>query len=87
MSALNRFLGDSPMRVIVKLIVISLIVGFLMSVFHWTPWDIYRALRETVLRIWHMGWDALGNFVQYIILGAMVVVPAFLIVRVLNFRR
>jgi hypothetical protein len=86
-SALTRFLGDSPLRVIVKLTVISLIVGFLMNVFHWTPWDIYDALRDTMARIWNMGWEAIGDFLRYIIFGAMVVVPVFLIIRILNIRR
>lgn len=87
MSALTRFLGDSPLRVIVKLAVVSLIVGFVMSVFHWTPWDIYDAVRDTVVRIWNMGWEAVGDFLRYIVLGAMVVVPVFLIIRFLNLRR
>ncbi len=30
---INRFLGDTPGRTLVKLIVVSLIVGFVMSVF------------------------------------------------------
>ncbi|WP_163265080.1 DUF6460 domain-containing protein [Chelativorans alearense] len=87
MSALTRFLGDSPLRVIVKLLVISLIVGFVMSAFHWSPLDIFYALRDMVLRIWDMGFAALGNFLGYILLGAMIVVPAFLILRLLSFRR
>ena len=87
MSALTRFLGDSPLRVIVKLIVISLIVGFIMSAFHWTPWDVFYAIRDTIVRIWNMGWAALGDFFGYILLGAVIVVPAFLILRLLNYRR
>lgn len=87
MSALTRFLGDSPLRVVIKLIVVSLIVGFVMSVFDWSPWDLYDALRDGVMRIWNMGFDALGRFAGYILLGAVVVVPAFLILRLINYRR
>ncbi|MDZ5697101.1 DUF6460 domain-containing protein [Chelativorans sp. M5D2P16] len=87
MSALTRFLGDSPLRVIVKLLVVSFIVGFLMSAFHWSPWDIFDALRDMVLRIWNMGFAALGNFFGYIVLGAVIVVPAFLVLRLLSYRR
>ncbi|WP_173934999.1 DUF6460 domain-containing protein [Chelativorans sp. Marseille-P2723] len=87
MSAMTRFLGDTPLRVIVKLVVISLIVGFVMSAFNWTPWDVAYALRDTVLRIWNMGWAALDNFLSYILLGAVIVVPAFMIIRLLNYRR
>ncbi len=87
MSTLTRFLGDSPLRVIVKLAVVSLIVGFVMSAFHWTPWDVLYTLRDTALHIWDMGFAALDNFLGYILLGAVIVVPAFLILRLLNFRR
>ncbi|MCT7378599.1 DUF6460 domain-containing protein [Chelativorans salis] len=86
-SALTRFLGDSPLRVIVKLLVISLIVGFVMSAFHWSPWDIFDALRDTVVHIWDMGFAALGNFFRYIVLGAVIVVPVFFILRLLSYRR
>jgi len=86
-SALTRFLGDSPLRVIVKLLVVSLIVGFIMSVFNWTPWDVLDAFHDTVLRIWNMGWNAVEEFAGYILLGAVIVVPLFLILRLLNLRR
>ncbi|MGO6905237.1 hypothetical protein ACCS96_34265, partial [Rhizobium ruizarguesonis] len=36
----NRFLGDSIGRTLIKLIVVSLIVGFVMTVFGLTPWSI-----------------------------------------------
>lgn len=87
MSALTRFLGDSPLRVIVKLLLVSFIVGFVMSAFHWTPWDIYYGLRDMVLRVWNMGFAALGDVLAYIVLGAAVVVPFFLILRLLSYRR
>ncbi|WEX08955.1 DUF6460 domain-containing protein [Chelativorans sp. AA-79] len=87
MSALTRFLGDSPLRVAIKLLVVSLIVGFVMSVFDWTPWDVYHGLRETILRIWNMGWAAIGDFFGYIVLGAVIVIPAFLVLRLLSLRR
>ncbi|WP_336055785.1 DUF6460 domain-containing protein [Nitratireductor sp. CH_MIT9313-5] len=87
MSALTRFLGDSPLRILVKLLVVSFIVGFIMSVFHWSPWDVWYSLRDMVLHVWNMGFDALGNLAGYIVLGAVIVVPAFIILRILSFRR
>lgn len=87
MSSLTRFLGDSPWRVIIKLSVVSLIVGFVMSAFHWSPWDIFYAMRDTVVHLWNMGFEALGRFASYIVLGAAVVIPLFIIIRVLSYRR
>ncbi|MCR4267175.1 DUF6460 domain-containing protein [Nitratireductor sp. ZSWI3] len=87
MSALTKFLGDSPLRVIIKLLIVSLIVGFVMSAFNWSPWDIFDALRDTVMHLWNMGFEALGRFATYILLGAAVVIPAFIILRLLSYRR
>lgn len=87
MSALSRFLGDSPWRVIIKLLLISLVVGYIMHVFGWTPWDIYYGFRNAVLDIWYAGFDALERVGSYILIGAAVVVPIFLITRVLSYRR
>ncbi|MBN9270207.1 MAG: hypothetical protein J0J15_08165 [Mesorhizobium sp.] len=42
MSALTRFLGDSPLRILVKLLVVSFIVGLVMNAFGWSPLDVWR---------------------------------------------
>lgn len=87
MSAIERFLGDSPFRVFLKLLVLSFIVGIVMAAFGWSPWDIYDGVRDFVLRIWNMGFAALGRFGEYILIGAAVVIPAFIILRLLSYRR
>lgn len=87
MSAIERFLGDSPFRVFLKLLVLSFIVGIVMAAFGWSPWDIYDGVRDFVLRIWNMGFAALGRFGEYILVGAAVVIPAFIILRLLSYRR
>jgi hypothetical protein len=84
---LNRFLGDTPGRVIVKLLVLSLIVGFLMTVFGWTPTGIFRSIRDFILDLWYTGFDALGEVGDYLLIGAAVVIPLFIILRLLSFRR
>jgi hypothetical protein len=87
LTALERFLGDSPLRVLIKLLVLSLLVGLVMSAFGWTVWDLYWGLRTFVQRIWDMGFAALGRFGDYVVIGAAVVIPAFLIIRILSWRR
>lgn len=83
----NRFLGDSPLRVVVKLLVVSLIVGFLMKVFGWTPFGILHTIEAFLRDLWRQGFAALGAFGDYLILGGAVVLPAFLIIRLLSLRR
>lgn len=84
---LNQFLGDSPIRVVLKLAVVSFLVGIVMNAFGWSPWDVWYALRETVLDIWRMGFSALDRFLGYLLLGAAIVVPAFIVLRLFSLRR
>lgn len=84
---MNRFLGDSPIRVLIKLVVLSFVVGLMMSAFGWTPRDVALWLRELAFNIWYRGFDALDSFIGYFLLGAAVVIPAFLVVRLLSLGR
>lgn len=87
MSALARFLGDSPLRVFLKLLVVSFLVGVVISAFGWSPYDILEWVRDTLLRIWNMGFATVDRLLGYMLLGAAIVVPAFIILRLLSYRR
>jgi hypothetical protein len=86
-SGLTSFLGDSPLRVFLKLLVVSFLVGVVMSAFGWSPFDVLQWIEDTVLRIWHMGFATVDRFVGYLALGAAIVIPAFIILRLLSYRR
>lgn len=83
----NRFLGDTPLRIAVKLLILSIALGFLMSVFGLYPDDILRAVRDFIINLWEKGFAALGQVGDYLVLGAVIVVPVFLVIRVLSYRR
>lgn len=87
MSTLNRFLGDTPLRTILKLVVVSFLVGIVMSAFGWAPLDIVRGIVEFVQGLWNMGFAAIERFFGYFLLGAAIVVPGFLLLRIFSFRR
>ncbi|MFD0917218.1 DUF6460 domain-containing protein [Pseudahrensia aquimaris] len=82
----TRFLGDTPTRVAVKLIVLSLIVGFVMNFVGWRPRDIFNGIVNFFRNLWELGFQVFANSLEYLLLGAAVVVPAFFIIRLLNFR-
>lgn len=86
-ASVSRFLGDSPLRVLVKLVVLSFLVGFAMHAFGWMPQDVWYALRNAVLDVWRMGFDAIDRFFGYFIIGAMIVIPIFIVIRLFSFRR
>lgn len=87
MSGLTRFLGDTPLRVFIKLLVISFLVGIVMHAFGWSPFDVLYGIRDFFLDIWHMGFRAIDRFLGYLLLGAAIVVPAFIILRLLSLRK
>jgi len=87
LSAMTRFLGDTPLRVLLKLVVISFLAGVLMSALGWSPFDVVVAIRDFFADLWNMGFAAVERFLGYFLLGAAIVVPAFIILRLLSYRR
>lgn len=85
-NGLNRFLGDTPLRVAVKLLVFSLVAGVIMSVVGWSPRDIFSGIANFFRRLWELGFDAIFSSLEYLILGAAIVIPAFFIIRVFSYR-
>ena len=81
MSGLTRFLGDTPLRVIVRLIVLSIVVGLVLSVLNIRPADVYWWGERTIHHIYEMGFDFFTQSFGYLIAGALIVVPLFLISR------
>jgi hypothetical protein len=87
LSGLTRFLGDTPLRVFIKLLVISFLVGIVMSAFGWSPFDVIYGIRDFFVDIWRMGFRAVDRFLGYFLLGAAIVVPAFIILRLFSYRK
>ncbi|MEP1206511.1 MAG: DUF6460 domain-containing protein [Rhizobiaceae bacterium] len=83
---LVRFLGDTPMRVVIKLVVLSVVVGIIMSAVGWTPRTIYDGIVRFFQSLWDLGFDAIYSSLEYLLLGAAIVIPAFLLIRLLSFR-
>jgi hypothetical protein len=81
---LNRFLGDTPLRVALRLLVLSFIVGLVLSVLNVRPVQIYRWLERVVWRIYDLGFGFFEEAVEYLLIGALIVVPVFLVVRLLK---
>lgn len=85
--ALDRFLGGAPLAVFVRLMVISLIVGTLLMWIDIRPGEIFRGVERLIRHAWMMGFDAVRALVDYALAGAIIVVPIWLVLRLMNFRR
>ena len=80
----SRFFGGPPLSVIFRLILLSILIGVILQVLGLDPWNIFDSLRRLVLRVWDMGFDALRWLWRYLLLGAVIVVPIWLIVRLMR---
>jgi Family of unknown function (DUF6460) len=83
---LRDFLGGSPAAVILRLAVLSLIVGALLSFFGVTPRNFFEVIDQFARNIYDLGFGAITWALDYLILGAMLVVPLWLLVRFLRAR-
>ena len=83
----TRFFGGSPAGVILRLVVISFVVGIVLNALGVSPFDIIDGLRDLAWRIYMLGFDSIEWIFRYFLLGAVVVVPVWLIMRVLRMGR
>jgi len=85
-NALTRFLGGAPVAVLIRLLFVSLIVGALMMWLDITPESVFRGMHRFVLRLWNLGFDAIQEVLRYLLAGAAVVLPVWLVIRLLTMR-
>lgn len=80
------FLGGHPLTVAFRLAILSLIAGMVLSFLGVTPRNFFYVIDDFARRIYDLGFGAVEWVFQYLILGAMLVVPVWLILRLLRSR-
>jgi hypothetical protein len=80
----TRVFGGSPLAVLARLILVSILIGVILSALGLDPFDIVRSVERLVRHIWDMGFDAVRWLWRYFLLGAVIVIPIWLIVRLIN---
>jgi hypothetical protein len=80
----SRFLGGSPLAVLARLILLSILIGVILSALGLDPLNILNSLERLLRNIWDMGFDAVRWLWRYFLLGAVIVVPIWLIMRLIN---
>jgi hypothetical protein len=81
---IQRFFGGPPLTVIVRLILLSILVGVVMAALGFDPSNIIPSIERLVIHVWNMGWDAVTWAWRYFLLGAILVVPVWFIVRLVR---
>ncbi len=77
----QRFFGGPPLAVIGRLILLSILVGVILTALGLDPWNIIDSVRRLILRLWDMGFDAVRWLWRYFLLGAVIVVPIWFLMR------
>lgn len=85
-SLAERVFGDRPGALAVRLLLISLFVGFLMSVFGFDAADLVRGAAEAIREALRDGSGLFRQLLNYVLTGAAIVVPVWLILRLLRGR-
>ena len=78
---MHRFLGGSPLAVAFRLILLSILVGVVLAAIGFDPLDILHSIRRLFQRIWDLGFDAVNWLWRYFLLGAVIVIPIWLLSR------
>jgi hypothetical protein len=83
-SNLTRLLGGSPLAVLLKLVFLSLVVGAIMVGLGLTPGYLLREFADAVRSLF--GLDTIRDVGHYILTGAVIVLPIWLLTRIFDRR-
>jgi hypothetical protein len=87
MNNLSAFLGGSPATVALRLIVVSFIVGMVLVTFGFDPANIIDSFVNLVHRLIEYGLTDFRQIGRVLATGALVVLPVWLVLRLLGARR
>src|SRR5262249_6014360 len=83
-NAVTRFFGGSPAAALLRLALLSVPVGIVPSALGFHPRQLPPSLKSFVLRLANVGLDGGRWGWRYFLLGAIVVIPIWLILRLLG---
>ncbi len=81
---MERFFGGSPAAVILRLAIISIVVGVVLHALGLDPLNLIESVRALVRYVSERGLDALEWLLRYLLIGAVIVVPVWVIVRIVK---
>jgi hypothetical protein len=85
-NALARFTGGSPLRTLLWLVFMSIVVGFVLETIGLDPFTFVRRLIGNFDRfvewVLNLGTGAVVSLLRYLVWGAVIVVPIWLVMRI-----
>ena len=79
-------IGGTPGAVVLRLVVVSFIVGLILAMFGFDPETIYESFQRAVRRLIEFGLTDFRQVGRILLTGAMVVLPVWLVLRLLDAR-
>ena len=83
----NTIFGGNPLGVLIRLALISLVVGIVMKALGIDLGNFFQRINELLRNIYDLGFGAIEWVLQYMLLGALIVVPIWLIARIASVTR
>lgn len=80
---MDKFFEGSVFWTILRLVVISLIVGIVLATFNLDAFDLIQKLRELIRYFYTFGFEALRGAFEYFLVGAVIVFPIWVILRLI----
>lgn len=84
---MNELFGNQPLKMIIKLILMSLFVGFVLKILGITPVGLFEWAVETVAHVINISFNSVDIVIGYVITGAVVVIPVWLFMRMSEKKR
>jgi hypothetical protein len=79
----RQFFGDSVAGTLIRLVLLSVVVGVVFSALGITPFNLIERLERLIRNITDMGFDALNWAFKYFLLGAVIVFPVWFVMRLM----
>ena len=87
----ETFIRGNPAKTVIKLVIASIFVGGILAVLNVSPiefWNgIFSAVKGVISRIGDTAGEVVVNLATYLVLGAAIVVPIWIVMRLLDNRR
>lgn len=81
---LTRFFGGPPLWVLAKLVMLSVVIGVILAVLGLDAWAIIHGLEDLFYSLFDNLWDAIDTVLRWFLLGAVIVFPIWLIMRLMK---
>lgn len=79
--SVTRFFGGSPVAVILKLVLLSVVIGVLLSVLGLDAFALVRSVERMIRGLFVNAADAIETVIRWFLLGAVIVFPVWLLLR------